>query len=232
MIPTPLPVKRFQAADTFLGHSLQNLCIEGPPEALAQDLNAQLGIYTISAIVTDLLKTQHLVPDLCSGYSSGFYAAAYAAGCFDFLTGLLIVKKAGNILLKKGQALDGGMAVIFGLPHEQVLAISRRAGPVDIAIRNAHRQIVISGFKPGIEAVMAEAMREGALRHELASGRHGISLTFQEDAGKLLQEEIDRDSLSASSNPPLFLHHDPAGNEQGRPDKRDGYAVEPPGFMG
>jgi [acyl-carrier-protein] S-malonyltransferase len=193
--------KRFQEADNFLGYPLQNICIEGPPEILAQDLNAQLGIYTISTIVTDLLKSQHIVPDLCTGYSSGFYAAAYAAGCFDFLTGLLIVKKAGEILLKKGQAFDGGMAVIFGLPHEQVLAISRKIGPVDIAIHNTPRQIIISGLKPGIEAVMAEAMREGALDTNWLPAATAYHSHFMEDAGKALQQEIDRNSLSAPRIP-------------------------------
>ena len=193
--------KRFRAADTFLGYSLQNLCIEGPPETLAQDLNAQLGIYTISTIVTDLLKTQHIMPDFCTGYSSGFYAAAYAAGCFDFLTGLLIVKKAGKILLKEGQACDGGMAVIFGLSHEQVLAITRKVGPVDIAIHNTPRQIVISGLKPEIEAVMAEAMREGALDTNWLPAATAYHSRFMANAGELLREEIDREDLSPPQIP-------------------------------
>lgn len=97
----PFARERFQQADTFLGYSIQKLCVKGPQEILSQDLNAQLGIYTISAIITDILKKQHIIPDLCTGYSSGFYAAAYAAGCFDFLTGLSIVRKAGAILLKE-----------------------------------------------------------------------------------------------------------------------------------
>jgi len=193
--------KRFQEADHFLGYSLQNICIEGPPEILAQDLNAQLGIYTISTIVTDLLKSQHLVPGLCTGYSSGFYAAAYAAGCFDFLTGLSIVKKAGKILLEKGQALDGGMAVIFGLSHEQVLAITRKIGPVDIAIHNTPRQIIISGLKSGIEAVMTEAMREGALDTNWLPAATAYHSRFMADAGKSLLEEIGRNALSAPQIP-------------------------------
>jgi [acyl-carrier-protein] S-malonyltransferase len=191
----PFARKRFREADNFLGYSLQNLCIEGPPETLAQDLNSQLGIYTISTIVTDLLKTQHLVPDLCAGYSSGFYAAAYAAGCFDFLTGLLIVEKAGKILLKEGQAWDGGMAVIFGLTHEQVLAITRKVGPVDIAIHNTPRQIIISGLKPGIEAVIAEAMREGALDTNWLPAATAYHSRFMAGAGNLLLEAVDRDDF-------------------------------------
>jgi len=193
----PSAGKRFQEAGDFLGYSLQKLCVEGPQETLAQDLNAQLGIYTISAIVTDLLKTQHIMPDLCTGYSSGFYAAAYAAGCFDFLTGLSIVKKAGNILLKVGQACDGGMAVIFGLSYQQILAISQKVGSVDIAICNTPHQIVISGLRPGIEAVMAEAMREGALDTDWLPAATAYHSHFMAAAGKLLREVIDRDDISS-----------------------------------
>ena len=197
----PFAGKRFQEADNFLGYSLQKLCFEGPQETLAQDLNAQLGIYTISAIVTDLLKTQHIVPHLCTGYSSGFYAAAYAAGCFDFLTGLSIVEKAGKILLREGQACDGGMAVIFGLPHEQILAISRKVRSVDIAIHNTPRQFVISGLKPGIEAVMTEAMREGALDTDWLPVATAYHSRFMAAAGKLLRKEIDKDIIFSPQIP-------------------------------
>lgn len=191
----PFARKRFQEADRFLGYSLQKLCIEGPLEMLAQDLNAQLGIYTISTIVTDLLKGQRVVPDLCTGYSSGFYAAAYAAGCFDFLTGLLIVKTAGEILLKVGQACDGGMALIFGLSHERVLSIARKVGSVDIAIHNTPSQIVISGLKPGVEAVMTEAMREGALDTRMLPAKTAYHSRFMAGAGKLLRDTVDRNDI-------------------------------------
>jgi len=197
----PSAAKRFKEADDSLGYSLQKLCAEGPRETLAQDLNAQLGIYTISVIVTDLLKERQIMPDLSAGYSSGFYAAAYAAGCFDFLTGLSIVKKAGKILLKVAQAHDSGMAAIFGLTHEQILTICRKVGPVDIAIHHTPRQIVISGLKSEIEAVMIKAMREGALDTNWLPAATAYHSYLMAAAGKLLQKEIDRDGISPPQIP-------------------------------
>jgi [acyl-carrier-protein] S-malonyltransferase len=197
----PFARKRFQQADDFLGYPLQKLCTQGPQETLSQDLNAQLGIYTISTIVTDLLKNENLVPHICTGYSSGFYAAAYAAGCFDFLTGLSIVRKAGEILLQEGQYCDGGMAVIFGLSYKQVLAISRKVGSVDMAIHNTPRQIVISGLKPGIEAVMTEAMRQGALDTNWLPAATAYHSRFMATAGELLRNEVNLDDISAPQIP-------------------------------
>jgi len=182
--------KRFAEADAVVGFSLKNLCLEGPQETLNQDLNAQLAIYTISAIVTDILRNQGVVADICTGYSSGFYAAAYAAGCFDFQTGLSVVKKAGEFLLTSGQAFDGGMAVIFGLSGEQVHAILDEIGNVDVAIQNTPRQIVVSGSKPDIESAMLAAMHEGALDAHWIPAATAYHSRFMTDAGQSLLASI------------------------------------------
>jgi len=197
----PLARKRFQQADDFLEYSLRKLCTQGPQDILSQDLNAQLGIFTISTIVTDILKNENIVPDICAGYSSGFYAAAYAAGCFDFLTGLSIVRKAGEILLKEGRKCDGGMAVVFGLSCEQVLAISQKIGPVDMAIHNTPRQIVISGLTSGVEAVMTEAMHQGALDASWLPAATAYHSRFMASAGELLRNEVGLDDISAPRIP-------------------------------
>jgi [acyl-carrier-protein] S-malonyltransferase len=189
--------KRFDQADKFLGFSIKDCCLNGPRETLAQDLNAQLGIYTISTIVTDMFMKAKVVPDICTGYSSGFYAAAYASGCFDFLTGLALVRTAGKILLKTSQIYDGGMAVIFGLPLEQIQLICQKVGNVEVAIHNTPRQIVISGLKPGIDAVMAEAMRSGALDADWLPVATAYHSRFMADAGKSFMLTIDRNSLQA-----------------------------------
>ena len=71
----------FERADKLLGFALTRLCFEGPEKVLNQDLNAQLAIYTLSCALTNVLKEQNVLPDMVSGYSSGFYAAAFAGGC-------------------------------------------------------------------------------------------------------------------------------------------------------
>jgi [acyl-carrier-protein] S-malonyltransferase len=153
----------FGRADDFLGVSLSHLCFEGPCQELNSDLNAQLAVYTVSCIVTELLKINGVLPDVVSGYSSGFYAAAYAAGCFDFERGLGIVRSAGNILLDQGKKIDGCMAVIFGLPPEKVVDICKRAGEAEVAILNTPRQTVISGVRTAVHAAIDISLKDGAL---------------------------------------------------------------------
>ena len=136
----------FDQADHLLGFSLSRLCFEGPEEELNLDLNAQLAVYTVSCILTDVLRANNVLPDVVSGYSSGFYAAAYAADCFDFADGLHLVRRAGEILLDNGRKIDGAMAVIFGLSLEKVDSICQQVGAAEIAILNTPRQTIISGI--------------------------------------------------------------------------------------
>ena len=153
----------FDRADRFLGFSLSRLCFEGPIEELNQDLNAQLAIYTLSCGLTEILKKQNIRPGAVTGYSSGFYAAAYAAGCFDFSYGLEIVWRAGKILIDEGHKINGSMAVIFGLPFKQVARICQQLKNVQVAIINTPRQIIISGLHASIIKAMELSLNAGAL---------------------------------------------------------------------
>jgi malonyl CoA-acyl carrier protein transacylase len=159
----PLASKYFDRAHHHLGFSIRDLCMKGPEVLLNQDVNAQLALYTISCIITGILENENISPHVCIGYSSGFYAAAYAAGCFDFTSGLSIVKNAGELLLEEGKQIDGGMAVIFGLPVDHVRNILQKVKHVEIAILNTPRQIVVSGINAHIKDVMDIAVEEGAL---------------------------------------------------------------------
>ena len=155
--------ERFAQADRLLGFRLSELCFEGPEEDLNSDVNAQLAMYTVCCIITDLLKSQGRSPAAASGYSAGFYAAAYAAGCFDFEAGLRVVRLAGESILGELQDADGCMAVIFGLGPEPVERICERSGRVWIAIVNTPRQIVISGTRAHVEHALLLAKEGGAL---------------------------------------------------------------------
>lgn len=159
------PVARqiFDQADRILDFPFSSLCFKGSQEELDRDLSAQLAVYTVSCILTAILKANNIFPDIVSGYSSGFYAAAFAAGCFEFSYGLNLVKQAGEILLEEGRKIDGGMAVVFGLSPEKVKDICRQVGNVEVAILNTPRQIIISGISSSINEAMELSLKEGAL---------------------------------------------------------------------
>jgi [acyl-carrier-protein] S-malonyltransferase len=182
----------FKVADESLDFPLSRLCFEGPKEELNGDLNAQLAVYTVSCITADLLKNYRVSPRVVSGYSSGFYAAAYAAGCFSFADGLFIVKRAGEILLEEGQKMRGAMAIIFGLSLDNVNAMCNDIGNVHVAIVNTPRQIIISGLQSSVaEVIKRSQMEGGALDARLIPAACAYHTPFMEEGRLRLLREID-----------------------------------------
>lgn len=182
----------FNRADRHLGLPLSRLCFEGPTEDLNSDLNAQLAVYTVSCIITDLLKHDHTEPDIVSGYSSGFYAAAYAAGCFDFEQGLELVRFAGQILLNEGKKIDGLMAVVFGLSVGKIADICTLVGGVEVAILNTSRQTIISGIRSCVMAALEICLKKGALDAYPLPVANAYHSSFMKRCGILFLKEMER----------------------------------------
>ena len=195
----------FHKADQVLGFALSQLCFEGPKEELNRDLNAQLAVYTVSCIVTEVLQVHDVFPGKASGYSSGFYAAAYAAGCFDFADGLSIVKRAGEILLDEGRKIDGSMAVIFGLSPEKIDNICQQVGNVHVAIHNTPQQIIISGIEPSVKKAMELSCNTGALDAYTISTATAYHSTFMQQSSARLLSEIKGDNFK-DPQIPLFSY--------------------------
>jgi [acyl-carrier-protein] S-malonyltransferase len=198
--------EKFDQADNILGFPIRRVCFEGPAEELNQDLNAQLAIYTVSCILTDVLAANNVLPDVVSGYSSGFYGAAYAAGCFDFAIGLYLVKRAGEILLDEGLKIDGRMAVIFGLPIGEVENICRQVGDVEISIANTPRQAIISGLNNSVGKAMEAALAQDALDAYLLPAAVPYHSRFVEQSSSRLLDEIEEIHLRDPQLPLISYH--------------------------
>ncbi len=140
-------------ADEVLGYSVKDLCLNDPDEKLGQTDYTQPALYVVNAL-TYLSKTEgtDLRPDFVAGHSLGEYNALFAAGVFDFLTGLKIVLKRGQIMVK---ATGGGMAAVIGMQPDKIKQVLKDASfdTIDIANLNSPKQTVISGRKEDIDAV-------------------------------------------------------------------------------
>ena len=80
-----------------------------------------------------------------AGHSMGEYNALLAAGVFDFLTGLRLVKKRGELM---SEAKNGGMGAVLGLssnPSSRMQSWNNGLQTLDVANFNTPSQTVISG---------------------------------------------------------------------------------------
>ncbi len=138
-------------ADAILGYSIRELCVEDPKKQLMKTQFTQPALYTVNAFsFLAKQKEDGPKPDFLAGHSLGEYNALFAAGSFDFETGLRLVQKRGDLMSK---AKPGGMAAVMRMDEEKIGAILKDKGldAIDIANFNSPDQIVISGPKQEIE---------------------------------------------------------------------------------
>lgn len=158
----------FEEADAVLGRPLSTLCFEGPEDELKLTVNTQPALYVASAAALALLRAEGLEPDAVAGHSLGEYSALYAAGVFDFATGLRLVAARGKAMYEAGLARPGTMAAILSLENEQVLAICEQAsaakGCVVPANWNSPGQVVISGDPEAVAEAVRLAQEAGSRR--------------------------------------------------------------------
>ncbi len=149
-------------ADDVLSCSIKSLCLDDPENRLNQTDYTQPALYIVNAL-TYLSKTEEtdLRPDFVAGHSLGEYNALFAAGVFDFITGLKLVQKRGQIMVK---ATGGGMAAVIGMQPDKIQQVLKDASfdTIDIANYNSPKQTVISGRKEDIDAVKTVFEEAGA----------------------------------------------------------------------
>lgn len=139
-------------ADDILGCSIKTLCVDDPDNLLSKTQYTQPALYVVSALSylkhyeTTSSKSHYL-----AGHSLGEYNALFAAGVFDFATGLRLVQKRGELM---SQAADGSMAAVIGLPIDDIRQILNENGfdRIDIANLNSPVQTVVSGDSAEIGA--------------------------------------------------------------------------------
>ena len=130
--------------DAILGYSLRERCLEDPDNRLKETEFTQPCLYVVNALHYYKAVSQGARPDYLAGHSLGEYNALLAAGVFDFLTGLRLVQRRGEMM---SRAKDGGMAAVIGLGAGVVAKVIEENGlaGIDVANFNSPSQTVVSG---------------------------------------------------------------------------------------
>lgn len=130
--------------DSILGYSMRQLCLEDAENRLKETQFTQPSLYVVNALHYYKSVSQGTRPAYLAGHSLGEYNALLAAGVFDFLTGLRLVKKRGELI---SQAKNGGMGAVIGLSAGAIEKVIKESGltSVDVANFNSPSQTVVSG---------------------------------------------------------------------------------------
>lgn len=155
----------FDTTARVLGREHLDVIFEGPAEKLTSTRFCQTAIYTMSCAALAAFRSRHgdVVPTACAGLSLGEYAALFAAGSFDFETGLKLLARRAELMDEACSRTSGGMASVLKADPEVIEAACAEAG-IDIANYNSPGQIVISGEKTKLARAIEILRSKGVSR--------------------------------------------------------------------
>ncbi len=183
-------------ADAILGYSIEALCLQDPQTVLGNTQYTQPALYTVNAFTyLKKLRETPQKPDYVAGHSLGEYNALFAAGVFDFETGLKLVKKRGELMSK---AEGGGMAAVVGLDEKSIRSVlqNNHLDRIDVANLNTPVQTVISGIKEDIQNAQKMFEDAGALKYVPLAVSGAFHSRYMETAKREFKKYIDQFDFS------------------------------------
>jgi [acyl-carrier-protein] S-malonyltransferase len=153
----------------------------------------QVKLFARAAQDADESRALEVRPDVVAGHSLGEYGAAYAAGCFDFETGLWLVAERDRFLAEAARETPGGMvAILRADPEEVERALGETEGPV-VANYNSPRQTVVSGLRDAVgDAVSRIRGRKVPLNVSFAAHSPYVAVAGEKMRGVLDAVEFRR----------------------------------------
>lgn len=168
LLELPSAKDKFEQAKEILGWSLIDVCRD-EPDQLNRTLYTQPCLYVVESIFADLLIEQGKTPNLLAGHSLGEYVALYAAGVFDFNTGLSIVKRRAQLM---DSASDGMMVALMKFDRQQLEQLIEQTPNVVLANDNSPAQVVISGKPEAVEEVVAQLKAKRSFTLKVSGAFH------------------------------------------------------------
>jgi [acyl-carrier-protein] S-malonyltransferase len=158
----------FKRADEALGYSLSSIIFDGPEAELKVTYHTQPALLTTSIAYLELFKSKGLQPDYVAGHSLGEYTALVAAGVLSFEDAVRTVRARGEFMEEAVPSGQGAMAAVLGAEREALdqlcRTISSETGVVELANLNCPGQIVVSGSREGVHALVERGKEIGAKR--------------------------------------------------------------------
>ncbi|MGO8672367.1 MAG: ACP S-malonyltransferase, partial [Capsulimonadaceae bacterium] len=138
-------------------------------EVLRSTAVVQQALLIAGVATARALMAEHVHPAAVAGMSIGAFGAAVACGTPSFTDALPLVRLRGE-LMQAAFPAGYGLAAIEGLDEAHLEIIVDQVGTAESAVFisniNSPRQVVVAGGDAALDAVTAQALRQGAHRAE------------------------------------------------------------------
>ena len=166
LLAYPFARARLRQAHQILGWSVSEVCQN--QAQLSCTLYTQPCLYVIQTLRVELMRKQGYKPDLVAGYSLGEYPALYAAGAFDFETGLHLIKRRAEIM---NRAPKGRMVALIGFEPEQ-LEQQILHTPNVWRVNDNLTLAIISGTSLAVESLLAKVKAKRIIPLNVSAAFH------------------------------------------------------------
>lgn len=187
---------RFAEADEILGWSIAEIC-QSEEDKLSRTLYTQPCLYVVESVLADLMQAKGHQPDVVAGHSLGEYVALYAAGVFDFATGVTLVKRRAELM---DSASDGMMAALIGCDRDQLDQQMQQTPGVVLANDNNAAQVVISGTPDAVETILSTVKAKRAVKLNVSGAFHS---PLMQAAATDFQTVLDQATFQTAQVPVL-----------------------------
>ncbi|MEL6813411.1 MAG: ACP S-malonyltransferase [Cyanobacteria bacterium J06598_3] len=192
--------EKLTQAEEILGWSVLDVCQN--EDKLSHTLYTQPSLYVIECALADLLVASGQQPDVVAGHSLGEYSALYAAGVFDFASGLRLVKTRTELM---SQASEGMMAALMGFKRDELDTKIAATEGVVLANDNNPGQVVISGEPAAVEAVINGVKCKRAVKLNVSGAFHSPLMAEAAEAFETVLAEVSFQDASI----PVMSNVDP-----------------------
>jgi malonyl CoA-acyl carrier protein transacylase len=186
--------------DELLGYSLRRLCMEDSENRLSVTQYAHPALFVINALEYYKAIRQDDRPAFLAGHSLGEYNALMAAGVFDLIGGLRLVKKRSELIAR---ARPGSMAAVIGLDPLKVSELLRvgTRSRLNVAYYNSPSQTVVAGCATCVQRAAADFKRAGAQMYVPLKVDVALHSTHLAGAAEAFAEFMDSFTFSPPSLP-------------------------------
>jgi [acyl-carrier-protein] S-malonyltransferase len=146
-----------EKADKSLSFTLSSLMFNGPSEELLLTQNAQPAILTSSIAVYELIKNElGFEFEISAGHSLGQYSSLVASNSICLEDAVFAVYNRGKFMQEAVSVGVGAMMAVMGNNIKEIENLCKEVSKdnefyCDIANYNAPTQIIVSGYKKGVE---------------------------------------------------------------------------------
>jgi [acyl-carrier-protein] S-malonyltransferase len=192
----PEAKERFAEANDILGWSIAEVC-QNEEDKVSRTLYTQPCLYVVESVLANLMQAKGQQPDAVAGHSLGEYVALYAAGVFDFATGVTLVKRRAELM---DSASDGMMAALLGCDRDQLDQQIQQTPGVVLANDNNAAQVVISGTPEAVDTILNTVKAKRAVKLNVSGAFHS---PLMKEAAAEFQTVLDRATFKTAHVPVL-----------------------------